>query len=220
MLLGSLSAGAEKFVWMSPWFSEHPTINVAGGQTHLRAWHTRSTWPPKHAYKTLLYEKQRATWLPQKSFCFQVEIGLVSKSLSETVFVRMCVIIWEELRGSCWEDICVRAWHLTLDLWMEFTHTLTHSSCWGEIIATVTLPLPLSLIDTDWLVLKLYFSYAKDNLRRKGQYTCRKMNGRSCNAQYGGLEIPSLSFRRTSHIFGYIYFRLSTRNGNICKFNQ
>lgn len=120
-----LSAGAEKItkgksVRMYVWVSIQP-INVAGGRTHLRAWHVRSTWPPKH--EKLLYVKQNAIWLPQKSFCFQVEIGLVSKSLSETVFACMCVIIWEELRGSCWEDICVRAWHLTLDLWMEFTHT-------------------------------------------------------------------------------------------------
>lgn len=90
-------------------------------------------------------------------------------TLRNCVGAYVCVIIWEELRGSCWEDICVRAWHLTLDLWMEFTHTHSfqllrrdHCHCYAASV----------LIDTDWWDLKLCCSYAKDNLKRKGQYTC------------------------------------------------
>ncbi len=166
------------------WASDQLMLQV---DKHTRGLETHASFDPRQNCLVLV------AWLPKTSFCIQVEIRLVTKSLSETVFVRMCVIIWEELRGSCWEDICVRAWHLTLDLWMEFTHTHTHTHTLTHSL-THSFQLPRRdhchcyaasvLIDTDWWDLNLCCSYAKDNIRRKRQYACWKMNERNHNAEY------------------------------------
>ncbi len=130
------------------WASDQLMLQV---DKHTRGLETHASFDPRQNCLVLV------AWLPKTSFCIQVEIRLVTKSLSETVFVRMCVIIWEELRGSCWEDICVRAWHLTLDLWMEFTHTHTHTHTHKHSLIPAaeerSLPLLRCLsIDWHWLM--------------------------------------------------------------------
>ncbi len=174
-------------------------INATGGQTHLRAWDTRFIWPPPPK-NCLALNKELHDCLKQ-AFVFKLKLDL-SPNHSQKLFVRMCVIIWEELRGSCWEDICVRAWHLTLDLWMEFTHTHSfqllrrdHCHCYAASV----------LIDTDWWVLKLCCSYAKDNIRRKRQYACWKINERNRNAQYNRFRNGIPMFKKNQMHFWYKY---------------